>query len=72
MLVARRQTGELRTEDRHLGAALAKVLSEFDSAPQRVAVLDATRAAGTCYATAFALAAVHGGIPCEPALQADA
>lgn len=73
LLVASRETEELRAEDRHLGAALMKLLNEFAlSAPVQatVARLQAERA--TTYATAFALAAVHWHIPAEDALAAYA
>lgn len=58
VLIASRETMELRAEERHMGKALAKVLVELD--------IDATRKwlAGddTSYAAMFALAAAHWSI----------
>jgi urease accessory protein len=53
-LIASRETQELRAEDRHLGAALVKVLREI--APELPAPSVQT------YAAAFARASVHWGV----------
>jgi urease accessory protein len=72
-LIASRETEELRNEDRHLGSALAKLLTEFQLDAEMLRVLDRTRSNGsTTYATAFALAAVHWQIALNDALTAYA
>ena len=73
LLIASRETEELRAEDRHLGSALAKLLEEFELAAQRRSLLQelfATRS--IAYATTFALAAAHWEISCRDALTAYA
>jgi len=58
-LYACREAGELQREDRHLGMALARLLTELgiaEAAPWR-------QAGRVCFATLFALAAVRWRIP---------
>ncbi|MFL6619244.1 MAG: urease accessory protein UreF [Povalibacter sp.] len=64
LLIASRETEELRAEDRHLGAALIKVLREI--AP------DLQVAAPQTYAAGFARACVHWNVPALETLQAYA
>jgi urease accessory protein len=61
MLVASRETEELRAEDRHLGAALIKILREI--APEIASPPVRTHAA------AFALACVHWNVTRQDAAQ---
>lgn len=61
LLIACRETEELRAEDRHLGAALIKVLRE-------IAPAMASPSTGS-YAAAFALACVHWGVTRQDAAQ---
>ena len=69
LLIASRETDELRTEDRHLGAALAKLLREFDLPVTEQELLERLVAdRSVTYAAAFALAAVHWQIAREDAL----
>ena len=73
LLIASRETDELRAEDRHLGAALTKLLGEFELSASRRLVLEQLQAErATAYATAFALASVHWGIALDQALTAYA
>jgi urease accessory protein len=67
-LIAARETEELRAEDRHMGAALLKILVDLD-----VPGLDA-RGSGPApgYAAVFAQACIHWRIPQADALQAYA
>jgi urease accessory protein len=65
-LLASRESAELRLEDTQLGAALARLL-----AAQGVAAAQPWAArADACYATLFALAALHFEIASAPALLA--
>jgi len=70
-LLACRETQELRAEDRHLGAALLRVLAEMELAtdlfPDR-----ATPERGVAHATAFAFACARWNIESLPTLQAYA
>jgi urease accessory protein len=70
-LIACRETEELRLEDRHLGAALLRVLAEFDV---RTELFPGGRlnSFGVAHATAFALACARWRIAPLPALQAYA
>jgi urease accessory protein len=65
-LVAFRETAELRAEERHLGAGLARVLASLGvvEAEPWIGRVDAT------YAALFALGAVEYGAPADAALQA--
>jgi urease accessory protein len=62
-LLAARESAELRAEDRHLGRALAKVLTDLkvNSAPQWALRTD------VCFATTFALASVRWQITANDA-----
>ena len=62
-LIASRETAELRNEERHLGRALARVLTTL-AVPDVIEWRDASPA----YATMFARAAVHWGIGQRDAL----
>jgi urease accessory protein len=66
LLVASRESSQLRAEERHLGRALAKVLVELEI-PAAAAFLTGR---GGSYATLFALACVSGGIGVQQACQA--
>lgn len=73
VLIASRETEELRAEDRHLGAALAKLMGEFELAAQHRDLLQSLLLERSItYATAFALAAVHWGIDSADAAAAYA
>jgi urease accessory protein len=61
-LVAARETSELRAEDLHMGASLAKVLMEHGVDVGRLEIRDPT------YATVFAVACAGWGASCEDAL----
>jgi urease accessory protein len=63
-LLASRESAELRLEDTQMGAALARLLMSQGVA--RAQPWAARKDA--CYATLFALAAVHFAVPREPAL----
>ncbi len=63
-LIASRETAELRAEDRMLGRALVRLLSDLGHTRATDLVLDKT-----AFATAFALAAVDGGVGRDAALQ---
>jgi len=56
-LIAARETAELRAEERHLGASLARVLIELEIPEAHV-----WQAAAPAFATMFALAAARWGI----------
>jgi urease accessory protein len=64
-LIAARETEELRAEDRHLGAALAKVLVELEAG-------EAAMPATPSFACAFASACAKWGASARDALQAYA
>lgn len=68
LLIAARETEELRAEDRHMGAALLKVLKELD-VDRTISGVEADRLS---YAAAFALACVHWGVTSADTLQAFA
>ncbi|HET8934628.1 MAG TPA: urease accessory UreF family protein [Polyangiales bacterium] len=64
LLLASRESAELRLEDTQLGAALARLLVS-----QGVTRAEAyCRRPDVCYASMFALAAVHAGVPDAAAL----
>lgn len=63
-LIAARETAELRAEERHLGSALARVLSELQL-PEG----SAWQQRDTAFATLFSLAAVRWGVAPAPALS---
>jgi len=60
-LIASRETAELRAEDRHLGCALARVLSDLGIAAAEVGRVNED----SSYAAMFALAASHWHISAE-------
>ena len=64
-LLASRESQELRTEDIHLGAALAQLLPELGLEAAR----DWQTPRPTAYATLFALAAAHWQIPLSATAQ---
>jgi urease accessory protein len=65
-LLASRESAELRLEDTQLGAAFARLLAGQDV----VAAQPWAARSDACYASLFALAAAHFGMPAEPALLA--
>jgi urease accessory protein len=71
-LIACRETEELRAEDRHLGAALLRVLAELDleTAPFPVHAPDSP--VGVAHATAFSFAIARWRVDSEAAMQAYA
>lgn len=75
-LLAARETAELRAEDRHLGAALLRVLTEFEVRTELFPAASAhtadTHRVGVAHATAFALACARWNIAALPAAQAYA
>lgn len=70
-LIASRETAELRAEDRHLGAALIRVLAEFDLATELFPARTTHRSddATLAHATAFAFACARWQIAPLPVLQ---
>jgi urease accessory protein len=66
-LLAARETEELRAEDRHMGAALRKVLSELE-----VTQGAESAACDACYATMFAFACAQWKVPVTDTLEAYA
>lgn len=63
LLLACRETAELRAEDRHLGRALARVLADLGEADARAWDRDHD----VCWAAMYALAAVRWGVDTESA-----
>ena len=68
VLVASRETEELRAEDRHMGCALARILSDLGVCPK----LDEAELARATYAAVFARACAAWGIEESDALEAYA
>ena len=68
-LIACRETAELRAEDRHLGAALLRVLAEMDLTTALFSVNAAKSVVGVSHATAFAFACARWSIEPEAAMQ---
>jgi urease accessory protein len=68
-LLACRETEELRLEDRHLGAALLRVLAEFELASELFPLSAPNIREAVCHATAFAFACARWHIDPLPALQ---
>jgi urease accessory protein len=64
-LLAMRESAELREEDRQLGAALARLLTDLGVAPAE----RWTRGEPASFACLFALASVHWHVPLEEAAQ---
>jgi urease accessory protein len=71
-LIACRETGELRAEDRHLGAALLRVLAELGVTTELFPLNAAKSAVGVAHATAFAMACATWAVEREAALQTHA
>jgi urease accessory protein len=67
-LIACRETSELRFEDRHLGAALLRVLAEFDVRTDLFPARDST-GCGVAYATAFGLACARWNVAPRSTLE---
>jgi urease accessory protein len=61
-LVACRETAELRAEDRHLGAALMRVLAELDLDTEHFSRANSQQPVGVTHATAFAFACARWNI----------
>jgi urease accessory protein len=68
-LIACRETEELRAEDRHLGAALLRVLLEFDLQTELFSANAAKSVVGVSHATAFAFAGARWNLDGEACLQ---
>jgi len=68
-LIACRETEELRAEDRHLGAALLRVLVELELSTELFSVNAAKSVVGVSHATAFAFASARWNIDAEACLQ---
>ncbi len=68
-LIACRETEELRAEDRHLGAALLRVLAELELATELFSANAAKSVVGVSHATAFAFAGARWEIDVEACLQ---
>lgn len=68
-LLAARETEELRAEDRHMGAALMRVLAELELTTE---ILPAGPRPGTAHATAFAFACTRWNIASLAAAQSFA
>jgi urease accessory protein len=68
-LIASRETQESRAEDRHLGAALLRVLAEFGLQTALFGANPAKHVVGVSHATAFSFACVEWGIDARSATQ---
>ena len=68
-LIACRETEELRAEDRHLGAALLRVLAEMELATGLFSANAAKSVVGVSHATAFAFASARWDIEPRASLQ---
>jgi len=68
-LIACRETEELRAEDRHLGAALLRVLVELELETELFSANAAKSVVGVSHATAFAFAGARWNIDGEACLQ---
>jgi urease accessory protein len=68
-LLACRETQELRAEDRHLGAALLRVLAELELRQDLFPARATLEPGGVAHATAFAFACARWHIESLPALQ---
>lgn len=68
-LLASRETRELRAEDKHLGAALMRVLAELELATDTFPARPAHEHDGLAHATAFAFACARWNIPALDALR---
>jgi urease accessory protein len=68
-LIACRETAELRAEDRHMGAALLRVLAEMELTTALFSVNAAKSVVGVSHATVFAFACARWSIEPQAALQ---
>jgi urease accessory protein len=68
-LLACRETGELRAEDRHLGAALLRVLAELELTTPLFPARPGVGHVGVAHASAFAFACARWGIPALDAMR---
>ena len=68
-LIASRETDELRAEDRHLGAAMLRVLAEMELATDLFSTNAAKSVMGVSHATAFAFACARWNIAPRAAMQ---
>jgi urease accessory protein len=68
-LIASRETEELRAEDRHMGAAMLRVLAEMDLATDLFSSNAAKSVIGVSHATAFAFACARWNIEAQAAMQ---
>jgi len=68
-LIASRETEELRAEDRHLGAAMLRVLAEMDLSTELFSANAAKSVMGMSHATAFAFACARWSIEPRAAMQ---
>jgi urease accessory protein len=68
-LIACRETEEMRAEDRHLGAALLRVLAEMELTTELFSANAAKSVVGVSHATAFAFAGARWNIEPVAALQ---
>jgi len=68
-LIASRETEELRAEDRHLGAAMLRVLTEMELSTDLFSTNAAKSVMGVSHATAFAFACARWNIEPRAALQ---
>jgi len=68
-LIACRETEELRAEDRHLGAAMLRVLVELELTTELFSANAAKSVVGVSHATAFAFACARWSIDPEACLE---
>jgi urease accessory protein len=68
-LIACRETEETRAEDRHLGAAMLRVLAELELTTELFTANAAKSVIGVSHATAFAFACARWSIEPRPAAQ---
>lgn len=68
-LVASRETAEFRAEDRHLGAALLRVLAEMELRTELFGANASKHPVGVAHATAFAFACARWDIDASSTLQ---
>jgi urease accessory protein len=71
-LIACRETAELRLEDRHLGAALLRVLAEFGITSKLLVTSPAEASVGVAHATSFSLACARWNLTSVATLQSFA
>jgi urease accessory protein len=71
-LIASRETGELRAEDRHLGSAMLRVLAEMELRTELFPSQPGKNPVGVSHAAAFAFACARWDIPAPDAAQSFA